>query len=108
MESEMSHSTHSASVLDAVLGAHHTVSRATSQEDRVSIVSDLVAISAHLQFVAGVAVALDLALRRQNAERDMELADCLRFGVIDSTARELERVRRLVEDLGGTLPAAGQ
>ncbi len=70
MDSERSHSTFSASVSDAGLDAHYARSRTDSEAQAASVLSDLVAIAAHLQFVAGIAVALDLALRQQNAERD--------------------------------------
>ncbi len=108
MDSERSHSAFSASGSDAGFDAHYARSRTESEAQGGSVLSDLAAIAAHLQFVAGIAVALDLALRQQNAERDHELADCLRFGVIDSTARELERTRKLLEQLGGTSPMAPQ
>jgi hypothetical protein len=75
-----------------------------SGPDDGTIVSDVIALAVHLQFISGIAVALDLALRTQNADQDIDLANCLRFGVINSTGRELERARKLIERLGGLVP----
>jgi hypothetical protein len=75
-----------------------------SEPDDGTIVSDVIALAAHLKFIYGVAVGLDLALRMQCADHDVDLADCLRFGVINSTDRELERARKLIRRLRGSLP----
>jgi hypothetical protein len=75
-----------------------------SEPDDGAIVSDVIALAAHLQFISGIALALDLALRTQNADQDVDLANCLRFGVINSTHRELERARGLIRRLGRAVP----
>jgi hypothetical protein len=102
MGSEHLHCTRPPSEPDAEFDARFTA----SEQHVGSIVSDLVEIAAHLRFVLGTAIALDLALRRQGADQDIDLADCLRFGVIGSTAQQLRRTVGLIRRLGGTVPEA--
>jgi hypothetical protein len=67
---------------------------------------ELIALAVGLKFIFGTAVAVDLALRKQNADQDVELADCLRYGVANPAALQMERAESLVKRLGGTLPRA--
>ena len=54
-------------------------------------------VVARLRTVFGTAVTAELALRAQGAERDSEIADCLREGVSVPLATQLERLSRIVE-----------
>ena len=54
-------------------------------------------VVARLRAVFGTAVTAELALRAQGAERDSEIADCLREGVSVPLATQLERLSRIVE-----------
>ena len=54
-------------------------------------------VVARLRTVFGTAVTAELALRAQGAERDTEIADCLREGVSVPLAAQLERLSRMVE-----------
>ena len=45
-----------------------------------------------LRVMFGTAVTAELALRQQGAERDVEIADCLRVGVSEPLARALEQL----------------
>jgi hypothetical protein len=68
------------------------------------MVREVTALAAGLRFIFGTALAVDLALRKQNADQDIDLADCLRFGVVNPAALQMERAESLVKRLGGTLP----
>lgn len=50
-----------------------------------------------LRAIYGAAVTAELALRRQDAEQDPEIADCLRDGVCDAIA---DQIRALEEVTG--------
>ena len=54
-------------------------------------------VVARLRTVFGTAVTAELALRAQGAERDIEIADCLREGVSVPLAAQLERLSRIAE-----------
>ena len=54
-------------------------------------------VVARLRTVFGTAVTAELALRAQGAERDTEIADCLREGVSVPLAAQLERLVRIAE-----------
>ena len=54
-------------------------------------------VVARLRTVFGTAVTAELALRAQGAERDVEIADCLREGVSVPLAAQLERLSRIAE-----------
>ena len=57
----------------------------------------LTVLALRLRVIYGTAVSAELALRRQAALQDPEIADCLRAGVCDSLAdhiRDLEEVAR--------------
>lgn len=68
------------------------------------VVSELVSLAAHLRFIFGTALAVEMALRKQNADQDVDLAYSLRFGVINPAAAEMERAESLIRRLGGQLP----
>ena len=54
-------------------------------------------VVARLRVVFGTAVTAELALRAQGAERDIEIADCLREGVSVSLLAQMEHLSRLAE-----------
>ena len=54
-------------------------------------------VVARLRTVFGTAVTTELALRAQGAERDVEIADCLREGVSVPLAAQLDRLSRIAE-----------
>ena len=54
-------------------------------------------VVARLRTVFGTAVTAELALRAQGAERDIEIADCLRDGVSVPLAAQLDRLSRIAE-----------
>lgn len=54
-------------------------------------------VVARLRVVFGTAVTAELALRAQGAERDLEIADCLREGVSVPLVAQMERLNRLAE-----------
>ena len=68
------------------------------------VASELVCLAANLRFIFGSALTVELALRKQNAEQDTDLAYCLRSGVVDPAAAQMERAESLVKRLGGQLP----
>jgi len=49
-----------------------------------------------LRAIYGMAVTAELALRQQAAEQDPEVADCLRAGVCDPIASQLQEVEDLI------------
>ncbi len=56
-----------------------------------------------LKAIYGTALAVELALRKQNAERDADLAQCLRAGVCDAIADQDHVIRVLLGE-GGVPP----
>ena len=54
-------------------------------------------VVARLRTVFGTVVTAELALRAQAAERDIEIADCLREGVSAPLGAQLERLSRMAE-----------
>ncbi len=60
-------------------------------------VASLQLLVARLRTVFGMAITAELALRAQGAERDVEIADCLRGGVSEPLAGEIERLDLLAE-----------
>ena len=63
----------------------------------VDVPGNLNFVVARLRTVFGTAVTAELALRAQGAERDIEIADCLREGVSVPLAAQLERLSRIAE-----------
>lgn len=67
-------------------------------------VRPLIGIALRLKVIHGTAIAAELALRQQNAEQDLEIADCLRSGVCDPIADQASQIHTVVQALGGELP----
>ena len=71
--------------------------RAGSRREVSPSLWSLALIVARLRVVFGTAVTAELALRAQGAERDLEIADCLREGVSVPLVAQMERLSRLAE-----------
>lgn len=63
----------------------------------VGHVRQLTVLVPRLRAIYGIAVAAQLALRQQAAEHDPELADCLRVGVCDPIAAQVQVLEGIVE-----------
>jgi len=59
----------------------------------------LVQLVRRLEGVYAVCVTAETALAAQNADRDAEIARCLRAGVSETIAAELQRVRKTIARL---------
>ena len=59
----------------------------------------LTLLALRLRVIYGTAVSAELALRRQAAEHDPEIADCLRAGVCDAIADQIRDVQDVVHRL---------
>lgn len=62
----------------------------------VGYVRQLTVLVPRLRAIYGIAVAAQLALRQQAAEQDPELADCLRVGVCDPIAAQVQVLEGIV------------
>lgn len=60
----------------------------------------LILVAPRLRGIYGAAITAELALRRQDAEQDPEIADCLRDGVCDPIADQI----RILEEVTGRSP----
>ena len=72
--------------------------------------SSLELLVIRLRTVFGTAITAELALRGQGAERDVEIADCLRGGVAGPLADQIERLEALaacVANIGGESSGPG-
>jgi hypothetical protein len=47
---------------------------------------------------------VELALRKQDAEQDVDIAECVRAGVCNPIADQAESMRSIVEKFGADLP----
>lgn len=63
-----------------------------------------VTVALQLKVIYGTALAVELALRKQDAEQDVNIAECLRSGVCNPSAEQAENMRSLVEKFGVQLP----
>lgn len=54
-------------------------------------------VALRLRAIYGVAVTAERALREQAAEQDPEIADCLRVGVCDPIAEQIEALQQFIE-----------
>ena len=57
---------------------------------------DLLAVGLHLRMIYGTAITAQLALRQQAGGQDKEIADCLREGVCNPLADEIDQVDELI------------
>jgi len=65
---------------------------------------ELEQIGVGLRFVYSTSLAVQLALRRQNADQDSELADCLRSGVCDPVSNLAQMAQAILQRIGGSAP----
>jgi len=68
------------------------------------VVRRLVLLALRLKAIYGTALAVEFALRHQDADQDVELAECLRAGVCNPIGEQAEAVRLIVEQFGSYLP----
>lgn len=70
------------------------------QSSRSDLQLRLASLALKLKAIYGTALAVELALRKQNAERDVDLAECLRAGVCDVIAEQDQTIRSLLVGCG--------
>jgi hypothetical protein len=75
-------------------------------EQAPDVVPRLVMVALRLKVIYGTALAVELALRKQDAEQDVDIAECLRSGVCNPVAEQAENMRSLAEKFGAQLPEA--
>jgi hypothetical protein len=51
-------------------------------------------ITRRLKVIGAVTVTVEVALRTQNCEHDIDVARCLRFGVVDALTTQIESLSR--------------
>jgi len=90
-------------------GAHHGgVSgpslRIIPAEKASDVVRQIITVAQRLKVIYGIALSAELALRKQDAEQDVDIAECLRSGVSNPIAEQAENMRSLVEKFGAQLP----
>lgn len=81
-----------------------TSSRVRFRKQGEELHCQLTWLALRLKTIYGTALAVELALRKQNAEQDVDLAECLRAGVCDFIADQAGRVRTIVNGLGEEIP----
>lgn len=57
---------------------------------------DLFALRVRLRTIYGTATTVELALRQQAAEEDVEIADCLREGLRNALFDEIDRLEEII------------
>jgi hypothetical protein len=53
-------------------------------------------------YIRAAAVTVGLALRAQNADQDLDVADCLRVGVCDALDDQIAQLTEVIKTLNGT------
>jgi hypothetical protein len=53
-------------------------------------------IGRRLQVIGAIAVTAEAALRAQNCDQDGDIAQCLRYGVVDALTTQIERLSQLL------------
>jgi hypothetical protein len=70
----------------------------------------LLAVALRLKVIYGTALAVELALRQQDAEQDVDMAEVLRLGVCSPVAEQADSMQSLMErfdtHLSEPMPAA--
>ncbi|MDB6102441.1 MAG: hypothetical protein JWO52_2440 [Gammaproteobacteria bacterium] len=59
-------------------------------------------ITRRLKVIGAIAITAHIALRTQNCEQDADIAECLRHGVVDALATQIERIGQLCIHLADT------
>jgi hypothetical protein len=78
--------------------------RVVLTEHASDVVRGLVMAALRLKVIYGTALAVELALRKQDAEQDVDIAECLRSGVCNPISEQADIIRTLVERFGAHLP----
>lgn len=78
--------------------------RIVPTEHASDVVRGLVMVALRLKVIYGTALAVELALRKQDAEQDVDMAECLRSGVCNPISEQVDTMRTLVERFGAQLP----
>jgi hypothetical protein len=78
--------------------------RIVPTEHASDVVRGLVMVALRLKVIYGTALAVELALRKQDAEQDVDIAECLRSGVCNPVSEQAETMRTLVERFGAQFP----
>ena len=74
----------------------------TSIERGDSLVNSLMAIAGRLDGIRATAVTVQLALRAQNGDQDVDIATCMRTGVCDALNDQFTQLRAIIASLDGT------
>jgi hypothetical protein len=80
--------------------------RIVPAEQASDAVRRLVMVALRLKVIYGTALSVELALRKQDAEQDVDIAECLRSGVCNPIAEQADNMRSLAEKFGAQLPEA--
>jgi len=75
----------------------------TPNERGNSLIAPLTGIANRLTYIRATAVTVELALRAQNGDQDVDIAACMRAGVCDALDDQFTRLKAIIESLGGSL-----
>lgn len=78
--------------------------RIVPTEQASDVVRGLVMVALRFKVIYGTALSVELALRKQDAEQDVDIAECLRAGVCNPISDQAECMRSIVEKFGAALP----
>ena len=67
------------------------------------MIAPLTGIANRLTYIRATAVTVELALRAQNGDQDVDIAACMRAGVCDALDDQFTRLKAIIESLGGSL-----
>jgi hypothetical protein len=84
-------------------GDSRASARIVPAEQASDVLRGLVMVALRLKVIYGTALSVELALRKQDAEQDVDIAECLRAGVCNPIADQAESMRSIVEKFGGGL-----
>jgi len=73
--------------------------RPTPIKRRDPLVTSLTAIACKLAHIRATAVTVQLALRAQNADQDVDIAMCMSAGVCDALNDQFTQIRTLIASL---------
>jgi hypothetical protein len=76
-------------------------SGSTSTAWTPALLAQLRDIVLRLELIYSTCVTAQLALEGQNSEQDHDIARCLRLGVSESAATQLERIEAIIADVDG-------
>ena len=82
---------------------NHVPTRTQSERGNPLIVP-LTGIASRLTYIRATAVTVELALRAQNGDQDVDIAACMRTGVCDALDGQYTQLVAIIESLGGSPP----